>query len=179
MNCIVESQDAPPIEPVSDHALKIKARMSLVFKNMDLRRRTIGRPAIGTCTWPMGHRTYQGWITRREVISNHGLLQITGHPGSGKSVLMKYLASTCPAQSKCLEDHVATFFFDSGSLTSEARSMRGLLQSLLFQLLPHCNKALERFSKAYSLKVASEKDDSSPITWEGWRTTGHACHFMQ
>lgn len=74
-----------------------------------------------------------------------GIFWIQGKPGSGKSTLMKFLASN-PETMKLLSQgdpgrkmHLATFFFwHAGSALQ--KSQEGLLRSILFEILKQCPK---------------------------------------
>jgi hypothetical protein len=119
---------------------------------MSLRERTVERPAPETCNWPLDHQEYRAWLERHNIDKHRGLLRLTGHPGSGKSVLVKALAATCATDAKCPGTHVATFFFDaSGSFYQ--KSTMGLLKALLFQLLPVCPVTFEHFESMHNLKL--------------------------
>jgi hypothetical protein len=83
-----------------------------------------------------------------------------GHPGSGKSVLVKALADACPTHAKCSEDQVATFFFDARG-SADQKSMLGLLKTLLFQLLPMCAKTRNYFTNLYNLEVCRVGEDAA------------------
>jgi hypothetical protein len=83
-----------------------------------------------------------------------------GHPGSGKSVLVKALADACPTHAKCSEDQVATFFFDARG-SADQKSMLGLLKTLLFQLLPMCAKTRNYFTNLYKLEVCRVDEDAA------------------
>jgi hypothetical protein len=119
---------------------------------MGLRERTIERPASTTCGWPLSHPDYQAWLTRSNVGEHRGLLRLLGHPGSGKSVLMKALAAECAVNAKCPQTHIATFFFDASGTSSDQKSMLGLLKALLFQLLPICPKTCDYFNSVYAIR---------------------------
>ena len=134
-----------PINPASDKAL-----LSLSYRNMGFRERTIERPASETCWWPPSHLDYQAWLTRSNVDQHRGLLRLMGHPGSGKSVLVKALASACTIHAECSENQVASFFFDACG-SSEQKSMLGFLKTVLFQLLPICAKTYSYFNNLYNL----------------------------
>lgn len=130
---------------------------------MGLRERIIERPAPGTCNWPLAHPEYQAWLTRSNLGEHRGLLRLIGHPGSGKSVLIKALAAACAAQAGCPEDHVAKFFFDARG-GSDQKSRLGFLKALLFQLLPLCSKTFASFKALFDLE-ATRRGDKSTVEW--------------
>ena len=86
-----------------------------------------------------------------------------GHPGSGKSVLVKALASACAIHAECSENQVASFFFDACG-SSEQKSMLGFLKTVLFQLLPICAKTYSYFNNLYNLEVDRD-DEEGAIDW--------------
>jgi hypothetical protein len=128
---------------------------------MGLRLSTIERPASKTCGWPLVHPEYQAWLTRSKIDEHRGLLRLIGHPGSGKSVLVKALAVACA--SKCSEHQVAKFFFDARG-SADQKSMLGLLKTLLFQLLPMCAKTWSYFTNLYNLGLYRD-DYDDPDSW--------------
>jgi hypothetical protein len=146
------------INPASDKVL-----LSLSYRNMGLRERTIERPASETCWWPPSHSNYQAWLTRSNVDQRRGLLRLMGHPGSGKSVLVKALASACAIHAECSENQVASFFFDARG-SSEQKSILGFLKTVLFQLLPICAKTHSYFNNLYNLEVDRD-DEEGAIDW--------------
>jgi hypothetical protein len=133
---------------------------------MGSRERSIERPASGTCTWPLANHEYQSWLTRSAVDTYRGLIRISGHPGSGKSVLVKDLAAMCTTHTKCPTDHIATFYFDSRSPFADQKSMKGLLKTLLHQLLSLCEKTFVHFCDVYSVKAGQLESGASAIDWD-------------
>jgi hypothetical protein len=133
---------------------------------MGSRERSIERPASKTCTWPLANQEYQSWLTRSAIDNHYGLIRISGHPGSGKSVLMKDLAAMCTTHTKCPKEHVATFYFDSRSPFGDQKSMKGLLKTVLHQLLPLCEKTLVHFCDVYSVKAGQLESGVSAVYWD-------------
>jgi len=115
----------------------------------------VERPAPETCTWPLDHPEYRAWLERRNIDEHRGLLRLTGHPGSGKSVLVKALAAACATNAKCPENQVATFFFDANG-TFDQKIRMGLLKGLLFQLLPFCTGTFKHFKSVHNLKLIQD-----------------------
>jgi Ankyrin repeat len=106
-------------------------------------------------TLASAHDETLGWIWSRPGLwfgkwlqAGHGVYWITGKPGSGKSTLMKYLADGSQriatelshptfrnsASSQSAQPLTASYFFDFRA-SDLARSIEGLLRSLLWQLL--------------------------------------------
>ncbi|KAM7192104.1 hypothetical protein V8F33_008529 [Rhypophila sp. PSN 637] len=139
----------------------------LWYPNMNSRRRTVTTPADGTCNWLFNNPVYIQWMEGQSQQSDHGLVQIAGSPGSGKSVLVK------EAYSRALQKYarsgycIAAYFFHENGRALE-RSKEGLLRSLLYQLLPQDREHLAKASKSFSawsngivnqVPRAEEKDD--------------------
>lgn len=143
-----------------------EALLSLVFGNMGLRRRITERPSPGTCDWPLTHQVYRDWLICQTDIDTHcGLLWLIGHPGSGKSVLVKHLASTCAAQAGCPKENVATYFFDARGTSFLDKSMEGMLRDLLYQLLPLCETTLKDVCAVHAFKDKSRDAPDSDVNW--------------
>ncbi|KAF5010610.1 hypothetical protein FDECE_3241 [Fusarium decemcellulare] len=80
-------------------------------------------PVEGTCQWLIDHPNFQNW--RDDKAS--GLLYVTGEPGSGKSVLSRYLADqVLRSLSSCY------FFFQAD--TKERNTAEAALRCILRQL---------------------------------------------
>ena len=146
--------------------MKTEALASLTSAHMGIVRGDIEHPAPQTCRWPAKNQEYHGWLSRSTLDKHHGLIRITGHPGSGKSVLVKSLASTCQHRLEHSPGHLATFYFNARSHFTESKSMTGLLRALLFQLLPICEKTFSKFCTAYRLKQRSTSQLLSDIKWD-------------
>lgn len=104
----------------------------------------------GTCEWimtkpalvfekePYLKRSFPDWLQ-----SGDGIFHITGKPGSGKSTLMKYLCGgrteiTRPLLEKWSGKKqllLAKFFFWKAGTTQHEKTLEGLIQSLLYQIL--------------------------------------------
>lgn len=86
--------------------------------------------------------------------STENIYWITGKPGSGKSTLMKFmvedsrmqslLKQVFPARMSIIASH---FIWAAG--TSVQKSLRGILSSLLFQILSRDNEALNRLASQF------------------------------
>lgn len=70
------------------------------------------------------------WLNER-----HGLLLITGKPGSGKSTLMEYTVRQATEQQKSLANSVIVSHFFHGRGSDIQKKPIGLLKSLLHQIL--------------------------------------------
>jgi hypothetical protein len=91
------------------------------------RRDNIDNNYRTTCSWLTETPEWLRW--RRE---RSGLLWIKGHPGAGKSTIMKYAMRNIRKRDR---DNVVAYFFDARSATELDKSAEGLYRSLLVQFL--------------------------------------------
>ncbi|ETS81262.1 hypothetical protein PFICI_06264 [Pestalotiopsis fici W106-1] len=120
----------------------------LKFPTMNLRYRSIPKPAHNTCSWLFEHENFQDWLHGRKLSSHRGLLLLQGKPGAGKSVLMKEVyrqMSTSQATNDCT---TAAFFFNAQGQRLEHTRL-GMLRSLLYQILPKHQGHLDRFNSIW------------------------------
>ena len=90
------------------------------------RRNDIVNAAINTCAWLSADPKYVEWSKKR-----HGLLWIKGHPGVGKSTIMKYASEAERDRGSLV---CASFFFYGGGTLIQKNPL-GLLRSLLHQIV--------------------------------------------
>ncbi|KAI0459206.1 hypothetical protein F5B21DRAFT_342262 [Xylaria acuta] len=116
----------------------------LAFPEMNLRENSIPTAAVDTCAWIFKHAKFQQWVTTPEP----QILWILGHPGTGKSTLMKYISQWPYRSSRdgSRSQYIASFYFYNLG-TQLQRTVNGLLRSLLFQLLEDFPKCLDGFKK--------------------------------
>lgn len=134
-----------------------EALQSLGFPEQHWRRDEIS-PGEDTCEWLSENPTFQEWF-RNPDNPELRRLWIRGHPGSGKSTLMKYawefLTRRLPASVT-----LASFFFH-GRGTSLQQNRMGLLRSILHQLAFHQPEARSCLMRRYA-----EKRTATPkIQW--------------
>jgi len=108
----------------------------------------------GTGQWLYAHPSYSKWIRREDFERDHGILWITGKPGSGKSTLTKQaMLRTKELYGSSASVHA--FFFNARGDALE-KSEVGLYQALLGQVLKSHRhwppEILEAFQK--KLKVS-------------------------
>jgi hypothetical protein len=124
-----------------------KILRTLVFEEMDSRVQQIHKEYPATFSWLFDdNRTpLPTWIR-----TGYEVFWITGKAGSGKSTLMKFLAEhtttkamlrTWAVRSKRDLTTAAFYFWHSGS--EMQTSQKGLLQSLLYQVLSQCADMVE------------------------------------
>ncbi|KAK9800153.1 hypothetical protein SCARD494_01946 [Seiridium cardinale] len=105
---------------------------SLAFDQIDARLANLRPPKANTCSWMLTTSQYKEWKQHQKLTDHHGFFWIRGKPGSGKSIMMKYLFSK--AKSTVRSARVISFFFNARGAQLE-HSTLGLYRSLLFQLL--------------------------------------------
>ena len=112
----------------------------LYFPQMQMREEAIKETYSDTFTWIFNDETteFKSWLEH-----DTGIFWVRGKAGSGKSTLMKFLSShvqtTGILQRWAGPKRIVTasYYFWSGG-TRIQKSQKGLLQSLLFQLLDQC-----------------------------------------
>ncbi|KAI1361461.1 hypothetical protein F5Y08DRAFT_347844 [Xylaria arbuscula] len=104
---------------------------SLLFPEMNTRRLSIETPTDDTCLWLFSHQVYQDWFRGQ----GKDLIFLKGKPGAGKSTLMKEAFRRALLERHDSGNRVAAFLFN-GKGAPLGKSLLGLYQSLLYQLLP-------------------------------------------
>jgi hypothetical protein len=125
------------VSPVPAHALTQRQELIqlLYFDEIDARLLSLKAPHNETCTWFLENEKYRQWLDLQNVEDHHGFLWITGKPGSGKLILMKFLeARTRSSVAKDSNRLLVSFFFYAAGEHLE-KSALGLYRSLLWQLL--------------------------------------------
>lgn len=144
------TQPSPPDLNIMRKAL-VK---SLAFDEVDLRHRSIKGAYGETCEWFLKHPRYLDWLDPHKFAQHRGFLWISGKPGAGKSILMKFIKSktentlTWPAASTT----VVSFFFHARGTELE-KSIEGMYRSLLLQIftsLPHLQHHLDEHGRGQS-----------------------------
>ncbi|PKY00516.1 hypothetical protein P168DRAFT_322128 [Aspergillus campestris IBT 28561] len=122
------SQQVPPQEQ--------QQRMldSLKFEQIDARRTNIKKAHAKTCRWFLSHQDYKAWLDKRQLIQHHGFLWVSGKPGAGKSIIMKFAYSNMKNKARNKNEVTASFFFNARGEYLE-KSIAGMYRSLLLQLL--------------------------------------------
>ncbi|KFY76789.1 hypothetical protein V499_03666 [Pseudogymnoascus sp. VKM F-103] len=104
----------------------------LRFKQMDARLLTLKTAQAKTCRWLLKNGHYKDWINTTKISEHHGFFWIKGKPGTGKSIMMKFLF--WEAKKSMKGSIVMSFFFNARGGDLE-KSTTGLYRSLLLQLL--------------------------------------------
>ncbi|KAI1273370.1 hypothetical protein F5Y07DRAFT_259472 [Xylaria sp. FL0933] len=111
----------------------------------------------GTCKWLLEHDTYKSWLKE----PSH-TLWLAGKPGSGKTVLMKYLVECLLSERSTESAQVVYYFFHHGSAN---QPMTGFLTSILRQQLLN---STSRFATSEVLTKLAEKREAqgSDTPWD-------------
>lgn len=120
---------------------------SLKFPDMQSRMRAVSRPADGTCFWLFDHLNYQDWFLGRNENQRHGLLFLKGHPGTGKSTIVKE-AFRQVAQRRSDSMYACAAHFFSNKASRIAKSLSGMLRHVLLQLSNQCPEHMRLLGQA-------------------------------
>lgn len=119
-----------PLEGLDEDQIKALLE-SLDFDQIDSRHDTIHKAYGKTCVWLSETSEYLDWLEPDKLHEHHGFLWIKGHPGAGKSTLMK--SALHSAQETEAGDFISYFFNARGDELE--KSTIGMYRSLLFKLL--------------------------------------------
>ena len=122
----------PNTSPSLTEERRQQLRDSLAFGQIDARHATIKRAHGRTCKWLKTTDEYLDWLNPRKITEHHGFLWVKGHPGTGKSTLMKFAFNQ--AQRTMKDKVILSFFFNARGEELE-QSTAGMYRSLLWQLL--------------------------------------------
>lgn len=133
----------------------------LRFKQMDARILTLKTAQTKTCRWLLKNRHYMDWINTKKISEHHGFFWIKGKPGTGKSIMMKFLFWEAK---KTMKDSIVMSFFFNARGGDLEKSTPGLYRSLLLQLLekaPETRHILDYYGTSgfNAIKEASDWPD--------------------
>jgi ankyrin repeat protein len=117
----------------------------LYYSEMEARRHDVKLALKDTCAWILGHEIFEKWSTRK-----NGLLWISGHPGTGKSTLLKYVLQKMSQERPVLQAEtlvLSHFFHGRGSEIQ--KSLFGFFRSILHQLLSKAPARLVKLLEAF------------------------------
>lgn len=129
---------------------------SLAFPEMRERGNDIANAASNTCTWLSEDPRYLEWSSQR-----HGLLWIKGHPGVGKSTLMKHAAEGLSSRGDTI--FASFFFYGGGSLMQ--KSALGLFRSLLHQIIQQLHPLLQELTLEFTKRCENDGEYGRKWTW--------------
>ncbi|KAL6811185.1 hypothetical protein GGI42DRAFT_211644 [Trichoderma sp. SZMC 28013] len=129
----------------------------LYFDKIDERLMNLTAAQGKTCCWFLDKPEYISWNDSSQQPNHGGFLWIKGHPGTGKSTLMKFLFERVKvdATNDPLQIILSFFFLARG--TVEEKSTTGLYRSLLHQLFekaPETQNGLQWMTKDGAKNIA-------------------------
>ena len=120
---------------------------SLRFSSIESRHEAISKEHSNTFAWIFDEASptkFVEWLKGED-----GVYWISGKPGSGKSTLIKFVAEHEKTRSQ-LEEWaggkkliIANFYFWNASTHQSQKSQRGLLRTLLYQILRQCPELIQ------------------------------------
>ncbi|CAD6442839.1 70f76fa4-52fb-420e-a197-e7cc39b9e563 [Sclerotinia trifoliorum] len=130
----------------------------------------------GRLEWILHDPNFQQWEARENLPRHQGVFSIEGHPGSGKSTMMKYLVTrfTSPEfkEESGRDEIVLAFYFNARSGNDLEKNTLGLFQSLLHQLLLETPPVPERIFKTFTQRNETGGD------WT-WKQNEIVEYFLQ
>ena len=131
---------------------------SLRFDQIDARWMTIKNAHTKTCIWLLKKVEYRDWLDAAKLNEHHGFLWIRGKPGTGKSILMKFLLANAR---RTMRDRIVISFFFNARGEGLEMSTLGTYQSLLLQLL----ERLPALQSVFDSLLLSTRDNSAKHQW--------------
>ncbi|KAL2072869.1 hypothetical protein VTL71DRAFT_12212 [Oculimacula yallundae] len=144
-----------------DAATKLSLVEQLYFAKIDERLTSLSAAQGKTCRWFLTTPEFISWNEVAQQQVHGGFLWIKGHPGTGKSTLMKLLFEETKLNTKSNPLQLTLSFFFLARGTVEEKSSIGLYRSLLHQL----------FSKVVELRDTLEwmtADGAKGVQRNGW-----------
>ncbi|CAH0004044.1 unnamed protein product [Clonostachys byssicola] len=139
---------------------------NLRFESMLLRESAVAEAHAQTYEWVFSHQSnFRQWMSHGDKY-----FWISGKPGSGKSTLMKFIshhpetATLLKAWANGQHLVIASFYFWSSGTTMQ-KSLQGLVQSLLFEMMRQCPSIVPLLCpKRWENAFLSSVDE--PWTWD-------------
>ncbi|KAI0875607.1 ankyrin [Hypoxylon argillaceum] len=103
----------------------------LDFSMINVRYLALKNAQRQTCKWLLEHDSYKSWIDSSQMKVHNGFFWIIGKPGTGKTILMKYLINSAYKSKNLM---VLNFFFNARGTYLE-RSIEGMYRTLLWQVI--------------------------------------------
>ncbi|KAL7936145.1 hypothetical protein V8C35DRAFT_321097 [Trichoderma chlorosporum] len=144
-HCYIEEEEHP-VSEMTDSAVKQSLIEQLYFDQIDERLMNLTAAQGKTCRWFLAKPEYISWNDASQQPSHGGFLWIKGHPGTGKSTLMKFLFEKAKVNNNGNSPQIILSFFFLARGTVEEKSTTGLYRSLLHQLfgkVPEARHSLE------------------------------------
>ncbi|KAK5953356.1 hypothetical protein OHC33_005300 [Knufia fluminis] len=128
---------------------------SLTFDRWDDRIKNVYKPIPGTCTWLPKHEYFKAWIDSSKLDEHNGFLWIKGHPGCGKSTIMKNAVDYIRKR-RTEYGTVISYFFNARATEELEKSSLGLYRSLTYQLLAAFPALGQRFRETFASKLRGQ-----------------------
>ncbi|KAK3946492.1 hypothetical protein QBC32DRAFT_392167 [Pseudoneurospora amorphoporcata] len=122
---------------------------SLSFNAIHIRRDKIPPAHPSTCEWIRETAKFRQWRDRTDLSRHNAVLWIKGHPGTGKSTLMKHIWSYCQRELQA-RTTAAYFFHARGDLLE--KTPLGMIRSLVCQLLMEEESTYQHFLPLFRRK---------------------------
>ncbi|KAI9652811.1 MAG: hypothetical protein M1821_007809, partial [Bathelium mastoideum] len=131
---------------------------SLRFPQIDSRHATIRAAHAKTCKWLLDKSEYQDWLDTDKIEDHNGIFWIRGKPATGKSTIMKFAFSN--AKKSIKGAIVISFFFNARGEELE-KTVRGMYQSLLYQLLHNA----QELQCVFDVLVPNDRGEDISTQW--------------
>ncbi|EEY18517.1 ankyrin repeat domain-containing protein [Verticillium alfalfae VaMs.102] len=132
---------------------------ALAFSGMNSRQHDIKRAAEHTCEWLREHQAFKEWSSLRR-----GMMWIAGHPGSGKSTLMKHARDLVEEVFKDDALTISFYFHNRGS--DLQKNLLGLFRSILHQVLELAPKAVPELPAYYHRQTQNVSEEGEKWEWD-------------
>ncbi|KAK3896579.1 ankyrin repeat domain-protein, partial [Staphylotrichum tortipilum] len=129
---------------------------SLGFPGLGARLHDIAAAYSGTCDWLFSTTQFQEWRDRADLPAHNGVLWIKGKPGAGKSTLMKHALRHCE---EVFADHLIVAYFFNARGEDLEKTPRGMLRSIVYQLLNKDDTLYEQFYRIYKQQSTCYKGE--------------------
>lgn len=120
------------------------------------REHDVAKATSDTCTWLFKDLVYLQWLNQQ-----NGLLWIKGHPGVGKSTLMKHITRNLRKDKSTV---FASHFFH-GRGTSIQHNISGLFRSLLHQIMIQIPELCHKVTFAFNRKCQTMGEYKTHWEW--------------
>jgi hypothetical protein len=134
---------------------------SLRFSSIESRHESIAKEHSNTFAWIFEENSSTKFV--QWLKGDYGVYWVSGKPGSGKSTLMKFIAENEQTKTS-LEEWVgnktlviASFFFWNASTHQSQKSQRGLLRTILYQILRQCPELIRMAYRDQWIALTSDR----------------------
>ncbi len=133
---------------------------ALRLNGLEPRGQTTNEIQPTTCEWLLEQRGFVDWLDFEQLDQTHGLLWLSGNPGTGKSMMAKFAFNQVEQRSTG-NDVCALFLLDTSSkLSGNTFEIHKFLLLQLLQLIPDLQQVLETSAVFPYLYMS---DDEVPV----------------